>query len=612
MSRQQNNRPGRQIRGPQSALTDFLASHNISANQIRLDADARRRAAEQENGVTAPSNEPSAEQQAAEDEVGESSTLTTTVTVTTRTSRRKTDQKVIDKIKASKTYQKRKRNAGNDDEEDDLLDAMLRDRASLPGQMDNCANCGKRFTVTAYSRNHPDGGLLCSPCGKEMDKDAPPKKKPAKRVATGPVGRRRQVQSKILDGTFQLGAKSLMSLCIETLAKNIDLAEDLGDLPQPVIDKIARKLSKQRLLNPTTLSLFLQPTTDEVCIYDGAKLSANDYIRIFQTVPGLKKLKARNAIHFKDEVMDFLVSRKTELEDFYLHGSNLIDEEKWLEFLEKKGKSLKSLRVYWTDKHFGDSALAALPSSCPSLVRLKVCHNQKVTGEGIKHLAELKHLKHLSIDLRNHVHSDIYVQVLSSIGRNLETFSITREIDLDNTVLDAIHNHCRSLQKLRITDSEVMTDEGFARLFTKWENKCLLFVDLQKCRQVDSAHPRENPDNIGLCDKGFKALMAHSGRKIQHLNVHGCRHISAEAFEAVFPANGKKIYPELKKLEISFCEEVSDFIVGSIFKCCPNLHELNVFGCMKVKSVRVPKGKILVGVPNAVGMVIEGVDDDEE
>ncbi|KAA8631660.1 hypothetical protein SMACR_02526 [Sordaria macrospora] len=606
MSRQQSNRAGRQIRGPQSALTDFLASHNISANQIRLEADARRRAAEEENGASS-----SDQQQAAEDEVGESSTVTTSVTVTTRTSRRQKDQKVIDKIKASKNYQKRKRNANGDDEDDDLLDTLLQERAPLPGQMDNCANCGKRFTVTAYSRNHPDGGLLCGPCGKEMDKDAPPKKKPAKRAAAGPVGRRRQIQSKILDGTFQLGAKSLMTLCIETLAKNIDLAEDLGDLPQQVIDKIARKLSKHRLLNSTTLSLFLQPTTDEVCIYDGAKLSADDYIRIFQTVPGLKKLKARNAIHFKDEVMDFLISRKTELEDLYLHGSNLIDEEKWLEFLGKKGKSLQSLRVYWTDKHFGDSALEALPSSCPSLVRLKACHNQKITGEGIKHLAQLKHLKHISIDLRNHVHSDVYVSVLSSIGKNLETFSITREIDLNNTVLDAIHNHCRSLQKLRITDSEVMTDEGFARLFTNWENKSLQFVDLQKCRQVDSANPRQNPDKIGLCDKGFKALMAHSRRKIEHLNVHGCRHISAKAFEEVFPSNGKKVYPELKKLEISFCEEVSDFIVGSIFKCCPNIHELNVFGCMNVKSVRVPKGKILVGVPNALGMVIEGIDDIE-
>jgi DNA repair protein RAD7 len=100
--------------------------------------------------------------------------------------------------------------------------------------------------------------------------------------------------------------------------------------------------------------------------------------------------------------------------------------------------------------------------------------------------------------------------------------------------------------------------------------------------------------------------MVHSGRKLQHLNVHGCRHISAKAFEEVFAED--KRYQELKKLEISFCEEVTDFIVGSIFRSCPNLRELNVFGCMKLKEVRVPRGKILVGVPNALGMIIDGDD----
>lgn len=473
--------------------------------------------------------------------------------------------------------------------------------------MENCATCGKRFTVTPYSRSAPDGGLLCNPCGKELDKDNGQSKKKVKRTG-GPVGRRRQVQSNILDGIYQVGAKSLMTLAIETLAKNIDLAEELGDLPQPVIDKIARKLSKQRLLDPRTLSLFLQPTAEEVYIYDGAKLSADDYMRIFQVVPSLKRLKIRHGIHFKDEVMDFLTSRNIDLDEFYLAGANLLSESKWHEYLKKKGKVLRSLRVYWTDKHFGDETLALLATACPSLNRLKVSHNQKVTGEGVKALANVPSLRHLSLDLRQTVHPDVYVRLLGAIGPKLETFSVSRNPDLDNTVLDAMHAHCRSLQKLRITDSELMTDDGFVRLFTGWENKPLLHIDLQKCRHLESVKPRENPDNVGLCSDGFRALMAHSGKKLRDLNVHACRHISAEAFEDVFAEN--KVYPALENLEISFCEEVTDFIVGSIFRSCPNLRELNVFGCMKVRDVRVPRGKILVGVPNAVGMVIEGVDDD--
>jgi DNA repair protein RAD7 len=206
---------------------------------------------------------------------------------------RKKEQKAIDKIKASKKFQKRKRGLDSDGE-DDLALALLESSAPLPGQQENCEACGKRFTVTAYSRNGPGGGLLCGPCSKELDKDDAAAKKKVKRANGGAVGRRRQVQSNILDGTYSLGAKSLMTLCIETLAKNIDLAEDLGDLPSSLIDKIARKLSKHRLLDSRTLNLFLQPTAEEVQVYDGAKLGADDYIRIFQTAPNLKKLKVSN------------------------------------------------------------------------------------------------------------------------------------------------------------------------------------------------------------------------------------------------------------------------------------------------------------------------------
>ena len=596
-----------------------MKSHNISANQIRLDAEARRRAAEQgqdgrpaqEGGQINLSTAIPADvdQQEEEEVVAQPGRRTRASAADAREEKRKKEQKAIDKIKASKKSRKRKKkgDSDDDDDEDELARAIFQERSvPLPGQMENCAKCGKRFTVTPYSRNAPDGGLVCNPCGKELAKeDGVPKKKP-KRIGGGISGRR-QVQSKILDGTFYPGAKNLMTLCIETLAKNIDLAEDLGELSELVIDKIARKLSKHRLLDPRTLSLFLQPTAEQVYIYDCAKLTSNDFIRIFQTVPNLKKLKACNAIHFEDEVMDYLISRRIELEEFYLHGANLLSESKWNEFLEVKGKSLRSLKVYWTDKHFNDASVAALEFACPSLERLKIAHNERVAGEGIKSIAKIKNLRHLSLDLRQHIHSDVFVGLLNDIGVSLETFSLARVADIDNTVLDALHNKCRSLRKLRITESEVMTDDGFVRLFKGWKNRELIFVDLQKCRQVDAAHPRQNPHNIGLCSQGFSALMEHSGRTLEHVNVHGCRNITAAAFESVFSPG--KTYPELKTLEISFCEEVTDFIVGSIFRSCPNLRELNVFGCMKVKDVKVPRGKLLVGVPNALGMVIDGNDE---
>lgn len=488
------------------------------------------------------------------------------------------------------------------EDDEDIALAIIEERAPAPGQMENCEICEKRFTVTPYSVAGPNGGLLCAPCGREIAKERQglPKKKPRKQA--GGVGRRRAIQSRILDG--DVGTKSLATLCVQTLAKNVDLADSLGDLPDHLVDKIARMFSKRRLLKPATLPLFAQPSTETLHIYDGAKLGEQDFISIFQVTGNLRRLKIRCGIQFKDEVMDYLLTRRISLESFYLHGANLLSEEKWHEFLVAKGQTLKGLQVYYTDKHFGDESIKVIRDHCPNMSRLKIENNQKVTDEGVRAIGELISLEHLGLQLQNKTSSAAYVELLSKNGTNLQTLSLKIVPEVDDEVLQSIKENCRSLVKLRITDSEHMTDKGFADLFTNWENPPLQIVDFQKCRQLDATQPRQNPDKVGLCSEGFKALMAHSGHKLKDLNIHACRHISRQAFEDVF--HEKAHYPELKHLEISFCEEVTDFILGSIFRACPNIKEVNVFGCMKVKEVLVPRGVILVGVPNAQGMITEG------
>lgn len=491
-------------------------------------------------------------------------------------------------------------------DEDEAARAMFEESmAPLPGQMENCEICDKRFTVTAYSRTGPDGGLLCPKCTKELDKEEGAARKKRKTAA----GRqRRQLQSNLLDGIYP-GAKDLVTLCVETLAKNVDQAEDFGDLPAPLVDRLAAILSKKRLLNSTTFDLFLQPRNDTITVYDGAKLSSDDYIKIFQIVPKVKNLRLRNAIQFKNKVMDHLLATTVELESFSIHGANLIDDERWNSFLAKKGSHLKALKVYHTDGHFGDEQLELLPKLCPELQRLKICHNQKVTDKGIAHIAKLTNLQNLSLELYKPTSSPPYVDILNSIGPALRTLSLGTVSRIDDSVLEAIHENCQNLSKLRITDNEVLTDKAFANLFTNWYNPPLTYIDLHKCRHVDAASPRENPDGIGLSSLGFEALMAHSGTTLKYLNIHTCRHISLESFETVFAPG--KLYPELTKMNVSFCRNVNDFVVGCIFRACPNIKTLEVFGNFGVRDVRVPKGKILIGVPNAMGMQIEGTEEGE-
>lgn len=613
-----NQRPRRNITGPQSALTDFLASQNISARQIREDAERRRQAAaEQARQAGEDEQEAAAGVETAPIQAGEGSSSqqqAAEVNGAQAQAQAREKEKKLEKIKGSKAFKKRKKNAaGSDDDDDEIARALFDEHhAPMPGQMENCALCSKRFTVTPYSVAGPEGGLLCAPCGRQVAKERagqqPAKKKRAAPRQSGGVGSRRAVQSRILDG--DVGTKSLATLCVQTLARNVDMASSLGDLPEHLVDKIARIFSKRRLLRAETLPLFVQPTTEMVHIYDGARLGTQDLISIFQVAGGsLRRFKARCVVQFKDEVMDYVLSRSgaAPLESFYLHGANLLSEEKWHEFLDAKGANLRTLQVYYTDRHFGDDTIRFVRDRCPDIRRLKIEHNQKVTNDGVKVLAELPSLQHLGLQLQESIAPDAMTYAVRAIGPNLATLSLKVVPQANDDVLRAIHDHCTRLTKLRITDSEHVTDAGFAALFRDWRNPPLEVLDLQKCRYMSASAPRSNDGFVGLCGDGFRALMAHSGQQLRRLNVHACRNIPREAFESVFSGPDAR-YPQLTHLEISFCEEVTDYILGCIFRACPRIREVNVFGCMKVRDVRVPRGVILVGVPNAKGMVTEGVD----
>ncbi|TVY35457.1 hypothetical protein LSUB1_G005610 [Lachnellula subtilissima] len=214
--------PARQIRGPQSALTDFLASHNISANQIRQDANARRAAAlAAQHSVDATDNAPSPGMEADDSPAPAPAPARARRSESKAQSakRKKDEEKAIAKIKASKTFQRRRQQYDSDDEmsdEDEAARAIFEERmAPLPDQMENCEDCGNRFRVTPYSRKGEEGGLLCPKCSKELDKE---ESRATKRRKTNAGRQRRQIQSNLLDGIYP-GAKDLMTLCIETLAK---------------------------------------------------------------------------------------------------------------------------------------------------------------------------------------------------------------------------------------------------------------------------------------------------------------------------------------------------------------------------------------------------------
>ena len=138
-------------------------------------------------------------------------------TVEERKKRKRKEEKAIMKIKQSKAFKRRKheRKLRESDDEDDeaIARSMMTKTQPLPGQLENCEGCGKRFTVTPYSKTGPDGGLLCGKCSKEVADEA--KKAQVARKRGPAKGKRRQTESDRMMGDVKPGAKSLVETCVK-------------------------------------------------------------------------------------------------------------------------------------------------------------------------------------------------------------------------------------------------------------------------------------------------------------------------------------------------------------------------------------------------------------
>ena len=199
---------GNQIRGPQSALTDFLASNNISAAQISADYERRQREARQQQDQEAAANGESINQYENEERIE---------SATQKKKRKRQEEKTLAKIKERQGYKRQKKREDEDSEGDngDVAWNKYTKKKPLPGQLENCENCEKRFTVTAYSKTGSDGGLLCTKCSKEQEEQRKKDQKSKKQTVSR--DKRRHVQSSLLDGIVQIGSKTLQELCIKVL-----------------------------------------------------------------------------------------------------------------------------------------------------------------------------------------------------------------------------------------------------------------------------------------------------------------------------------------------------------------------------------------------------------
>ena len=136
---------------------------------------------------------------------------------------------------AKKTKKKKKQDSDSDEDYDDAAPgrSAYRRETVAPGQIDFCAKCNCRFTVTIYNKPSEDGlGMLCSACATIDTKPAARKGEPKSKAMA-----KKKRNKLILDDQVVL-VPTLQSVAIKTIAAHIDDVEALGDIGHVNMDKI--------------------------------------------------------------------------------------------------------------------------------------------------------------------------------------------------------------------------------------------------------------------------------------------------------------------------------------------------------------------------------------
>ena len=282
----------------------------------------------------------------------------------------------------------------------------------------------------------------------------------------------------------------------------------------------------------------------------------------------------------------------------------------WANFFKKSGHRLEQLKLSWLDYSMDDDTFTGLIRHCPNLKRLKMKKCFRLGDVALNAITELRQLEHMSLRFPTATSTGALTGLISSVGPELRTLSLEGFSDADDNVLSTIHSSCTQVSKLRFTENDLCTDSGFTSLFINWLNPALTSIDFSSNRSVDYAVPDGPEAPVGLASKGFEALMEHSGARVERLDISSCRHINYESFSKVF--DGRRQYPSLKDINISFLPKIDTSIVAGMFRSCPELIKVTAFGCFKVTEVAVPKGVALIGVPNAQDSIVQEGDLDAD
>ncbi|KAH9923728.1 RNI-like protein [Epithele typhae] len=579
MSRRNN------VRGPTSALTEFLRESGITPTTIAR--RARTRQVPQDQPTAGPSNQAQGEQEGgnedsemaeaqenggyASDDLDEPEEDEPPPKKQKISRAAAAKQKAAEKAKAKGKGKKGKKGDEDDDYEDDeddpysALSKMWKNDVSKPpvGSFEDCVRCSKQFTVTKYTMAaNPPPGWLCHNCAKSSGAD--PFKKPA-------AARKRKTASdkRTVVSYEERRFPSLASVCIQVITKHIDDVDALGDIGGMNMDEIAKALANNRSLNAENVMLFYNIENEQLTLYDVTNLTPPALCALASLNPNLTSLRLDFCGRMDDSVAAEWATSLPHLKRIELLGPFLVRAPSWQNFF-REHPSLEGFLITQSPR-FDLECMNALVKNCNlNLKELRLKEVGKMADNLLECLDPLNtQLTYLDISypgIGDALSTVAIIDLLGRIGGPLEHLDLSGNLNVTDAVLfQGIKPYARNLSALALADCVDLTDAGVAEFFGTWSAGAVAALDFSRIPE--------------LSDAALGALLNHSAASLTRLSINGWKDLSDTALQAL-----PKMADGLRRLDVSWCRAVDDWFVKSLLEQCSELEDLKVWGCGRLTA----------------------------
>jgi len=283
-----------------------------------------------------------------------------------------------------------------------------------------------------------------------------------------------------------------------------------------------------------------------------------------------------------------------------LFAPYLVRAEAWQTFLTSKGPQLTGFLIT-NSPRFDEACMLTLVQNCTKLEELKLSEIGKMKDSWLEYICRLELLRSLSLSRPTESLTDKpVVELLGIIGARLEHLDLSGNDELTDVLLrNGVGKNCTSLQSLALSGVTELTDEGVAAFFKQWtqdEGTAYMAKNTEDGMDVDrpitnrplsSINLSQNPE---LGTDALLALLLHSGPDLLKLSINGWKSTEEKSLGAI-----AKYAPKLEELDVGWCREVDDFVVGKLLGIaqkdedrrsagCVNLKELRLHGCNRVTN----------------------------